>query len=692
MEAPIGFFNLYKQQWEDANEQMQARLFSYAHFLNNWRGRYSYEDEERNRDPEAGGSTSLQRMANAFWSDTAGLVAPRSTDRNYTPQVKIFVRETYRHVEATIARWDQAFTSPARAFELSMPRIYKGTVPPSKDEMQSRKDSLDGLSDFLSTDFRRRGSKENTLITFRSVGVLGTGFSYIKEARAKEPYPRGIVENLAPWRMYEDPYAPNSSEWRYAFIEHLYDYSDTLRYWPKSAEAIRKAMTAGLKDAASQGFASLDPSRTTKRQMVRVWEYWAYLPDDIQALDDEALGRDIAERQAARPETLQRCFLLGDKASGAPSREILDGPVPNPYTHNQIPIVDWSVLRSLKERGCRGIGLADQVDSDQHITNVLANLLVLQQALATRQAGFVDSYYGDLAQKANRPFKPGEIRPVNTGGKPIKDLIQLLQFPDVSESHLALLDYFHQDSARTTVVTDQTAGISTRTFSGTAAEAGLLQQESNVRFRFSAERLDTSFQRMLELYIGTTADALKGYYGVHVEPFLISPPPGQTNVPFLWFLNENDDWRFINPQAFDQPWEIELKCGGTWVDRRQKAEELKQMAQLGLALGVPVMALEVMRQACSLQGLDADGWLPTPEQVAAAQSLPPAPPVPPPHVNVNFQGNALPEPVQQGLLGGAPPQQPPPQGPPMQPGGPQLNLPSTAAPLPAPPNMPGGSQ
>lgn len=589
MKAPDALLKLLKQQYTEANNDLQRRLPKWIALYYAWRGLFQGQDEDS--APVAGSSAqSLEGLE-------ADVGATYEDNPEDTP---IYVREVFRTCETYLSYLEEAFTAPPKPFQLALPRVWK-QPPASPEEFMSKKKAIYGASEHLVQDYRLNGSLDAHKAAFRDIVIFGAGYDFHREADSTDPYPRAVIERIKPWMYLPDPFSESVKDARYGIVDRRYTVNEAKDLWSDQEKEIEDFVNAADDDAGAE----LDSLSDKERSEVRVLEYWSWLsPKLLKELKDDLEDYQDYEHKS---RVLMRIYVLAD--GDGPSEYILGEPSRKIYSHGEIPIQEHVILRSPTEQGPRGIGVADLVLDDGAAINSYFNHLFTVMAYQDLLGGLVDSAaFPELQDQLSQGFKPGEWKPVNLSGRKPEEvmypLAKLYSGQSLSDT-MQVLQALYMNPARTTGVNDQTSGLSTKTFSNTAAEADLLAQMGSRKFKMAAGGLDKSYRRSITLYAATSGDALKGAQKVS----------GQV----LWYLDEQDQFWAIDPTAFDEQWEVRVMAGSTWISDQGKATELLQLAGMAKQVGELQSAAAAIRKVAYLRGLEPGDVAPSTQEIQTQQ-------------------------------------------------------------------------
>ena len=585
MKANDKLLILLRQQFQESDEDLRRRLTSWYHFLCAWRGHYTWDTEIQpgNMTPEA--------AYRGFWQDL-GVQAPTKSEAG---NGRLFWKETFYHIQTIMSRLNEAFFAMKKPFLVRSPRVFWGQAPPDPLETLIKQTSLEGAEAYTNHCYRTFGDVGAHRSALLNACIFGVGATYHREASQNSAYPRAKVDEIKPWMLRSDPMGPHLCEGKYVILERHHTVAEAKSTWP---EAEREIDALGNNDETSS--ADLDSARPRlKRRIVRTLEYHGYY--DLSAISEADLLMDTQD--VGRPRLCRLIMLAGPEG---PSETILSADV-EPYSHRQVPMQDYQFIRSPSEWGCAGIGFADLLQDGQEAVNTYVNLMLRQYGLSVLGAGLYDSQHAkELNRVLRRPFRPSEWRAANLGGKSIKDIMQRLEAPDLTPAHQKVLEYLRSQHPLLTGVTPMNSGVSTRTNSNTFGEVSMLQNESNARFRYIAENVDPLVSRSFQLYVNTSGDAIKGAYMSN---------PGT----MLFWKDENGKFYAIAPETFDEPMEVVLRCGSQWIDDQQEMQEMYQLVEASMRIGVPALALEAMRKIAAQKGFDPDNLYPNPANMQQMQ-------------------------------------------------------------------------
>ena len=147
---------------------------------------------------------------------------------------------------------------------------------------------------------------------------------------------------------------------------------------------------------------------------------------------------------------------------------------PNPYPHKELPVV---VLYAYKRPNrFYGFGIPKIIKSLTEERNTLSNLRLDYQKMGINKMFFYDEVIElDELDLVARPH--GGV-PINTGGRPINQVIQWMEYGDVKPSTYREEEILLEDIRRTTGIDDRVQGVNA---GGTATEAAILKESSMKR-------------------------------------------------------------------------------------------------------------------------------------------------------------------------------------------------------------------
>jgi len=569
---------LLKQQWQEGNDDLQRRVPKWATLYRYWRGLFSYQDEDSER-------TGVTAAFDTFYRDVA--LDVEDPDVDY--ETAIFIRLTYQHSETVLSHIEEAFTAPPKPFELSMPRVWT-QIPADYREFHDRRMSLYGATEMMVNAYKMNGSCHGHNASLRDMCIFGTGFTYHRQAdrRRKGTPPTAVIERVRPWMLRGDPLAESIKDAKFVILERRKTQNEIIRLFPEAKQDIEG--DGGLSDSESE-MAMNEDKAILQRKELRVMEYWTWL--DYEHIEEFYNEDDLQD--TGQPE-LMRILVLGNDSG--PSDVVLQvDRAADIYSCNEIPIQEYSFLRSPTEQGFWGIGIANLIEEDQVAMNTFFQRMVDMFGYQTQQGGFYDSA---LKEKVETPLRkgvrPGEWIPVDIGGgkefeKAVFPLAKL--YGSYTQDHLQLLQVLNLNPSRTTAVNDQNStGLSTETFSNTAREAELLAQSGNRKFKMYANATDPQMKRCFTQFAMITADALRDAEVIDGQVY--------------FYMDAQDKFYAIHPEVFDEPWEVRLLAGSTWVSDQAKANEILALAQTFLAAGDVQRADKLLRRYASIKNYDPD--------------------------------------------------------------------------------------
>ncbi len=591
MKASPTLYQLIRQCFQEADDDLQRRKAKWARLYRNWRGVYS-QDEDQAKTGVAG---TLKETWTEFSTDEGLEVATPSP-------YSVFIRQTFVDVETVLSYLEEAYTAPPKPFEVSPPRIWARR--PDRGSMIRLAQEMRGIDAYLTQDYRDNGSLRAHLEAFRDALIFGTGFCLHREAEPV-PYPRAIIERLRPWRCLCDPFSDTIRQAKYWGYRHFMTVAEAIERWPADEEAIRKTASSH-----KEGAEELEPSVSTDRQEVPVVELW--IRADLRTVENLL---DAEEALAAGPDRQWwRLYILAREAE--PTETILEI-TRQPYRHAEIPVQEFSILRSPVEQGPYGIGIADLDEENQALTNSFWNNLLVQFGYATLQGGLVDATADPRVLEAlQNGIAPGQWTVVPSGTRPLKEsffpLSQL--YSNYTPAHAQMLELLRRENSRLTAVNDANAsGLTVETQSRTASEASLLQQLGVRRIRMAANHLDVQVRRSLRLYATTAADALQGATPAEAA--------GNPEAAILWWVDENGQAFPIRPESFDEPWEIRILAGATWISEQGQATELLQLAGMAKQAGELQTMRAAIRKVAYIKNINPDLVTTPQEQMAQLAAM-----------------------------------------------------------------------
>lgn len=147
---------------------------------------------------------------------------------------------------------------------------------------------------------------------------------------------------------------------------------------------------------------------------------------------------------------------------------------PNPYPHKELPIV---VIYCYKRPNkFYGFGIPKIIKSLKEERNTISNLRIDFQKMGINKMFF----YDDMVEldELDLVARPHGGVPVNTGGRPINQVIQWMEYGDVKPSSFREEEILVEDIRRATGIDDRVQGVNA---GGTATEAAILKESSMKR-------------------------------------------------------------------------------------------------------------------------------------------------------------------------------------------------------------------
>jgi hypothetical protein len=616
--------DLFKYEFTEADADLQRRIPLWRNLYYQWRGLFIGQDSQQDR---TGARNGLGDLPAAF----VGLVNDAAVDLRGAEDAPIFVQKTMRDCETYLSYAQESYTAPPKPFDLTLPSIW--LYRPQPGEYARKRASLLGATELCVRAYRQGGSQSAHLKAFRDLFVFGTGICWHHEASpGLDSVPAGEISRIPPWLLRVDPYRNEIKRSYYLFRELRLALGAAISQFPEYEKELTEA--AGKNEGALEVEDEADSQDSSRKEVV-IQDWWVRLDPERLA----AAGDDVQKLIGGSRQKLFHGYLLC--SGGKPT--MLLGPLrPTPYSHQEMPAQEFKILTSPVEQGIYGIGIADLDQSDQVMINTFWNQTIKAFGYETLQGGFADaSWRGELEPALDRGIDPGEWVWVNFAGRNPKE--GLLPVADLygrqTDTRLKMLEYIQAQSNAETGVTNQSAGISARTFSNTAEEARMLAQFGTRKFQQAVYALDEPYKRSITLFVKATADAIRDA-GLHSG---VAP----------WYCDATGNFFPISPDAFDENWEVKVLAGGTWMSEQQKAQQLLGLLQTWGEIQDP-QARAVLYKIAQRMGLDP-GDLPAPQQAMPAPQMPALPPpAPPPRISVNFKGELLPPAEQAALLGEAP--------------------------------------
>lgn len=561
-------FKKVQEQWAESNNKLQSRLPEWMYVLDAWRGQFR-DEQYYNKFPRDN-ATAYDKFPTGSLSNYL-----TSSDRlqRKNQEFEIYPRLIFRMTETLLARLDRAYLTQSRPFQLKMPVVLTRPI----EDIEAYKDALSALEKWQCFEFRRQRAPEVLIRSLRDAILMDYGICGVKQD-FKGPYPVAKIFRSLPWNVYGDPYSAQIPDGEFVmFREEVKEY-DALKAWPESEKEIKGAL--------------IDEKG---RKYIQTIHYTGWL-------GEESGDVDLPEGK------LCDIVFLGNK-DGEPSGVVLDA-WENPW--QKITLVDFKMVHDSEELGPNGTSFASTITDDQEAQIILFNRAIEKFEYSTLQGGFYDSAFaGEFGGGVLTTPRPGEYKPIPANRAELSHILMPLEFPDFTPQHLQLIDRINLEASRKTAVNDYNAGISTPTDSGTLGETNMLMGESNEVFRAKAQRLDTAFQRLYQMFVLLQGDALLRWHeaGKYKEPIVVMC----------------DDQPYpIDPTLFDNEFEVNVAAGAQYIDGPKQAMKLLLYVEKFGAMGLidPEVAMRAARKIMSLDNLDPDDILPTLKEIAerAAQA------------------------------------------------------------------------
>lgn len=151
---------------------------------------------------------------------------------------------------------------------------------------------------------------------------------------------------------------------------------------------------------------------------------------------------------------------------------ICDQPIP--FKHKELPAAIWNYYPV--EGRIYGLGIPKIIAATQEEREAIRNLTLDRMKMAISKMFLVNDLFDiDEDEATTRPH--GFIH-VNSGGLPLGDVIQPLEYGDIPASAIRIDDMLTQDEQRVTGIDDHAQNVQT---SGTATEASILTEQAQKR-------------------------------------------------------------------------------------------------------------------------------------------------------------------------------------------------------------------